>query len=105
MYVSLSSGRKTRHTENTVPKPLKKFGSMETRTGTLSITVCSLVMFSFVSLVKGSLSFNFYAASCPSAESIIRNIVSSSSSTDPTIPGKLLRLVFHDCFVEVSVYY
>ena len=76
---------------------------METRTGTLSITVCSLVMFSFVSLVKGSLSFNFYAASCPSAESIIRNIVSSSSSTDPTIPGKLLRLVFHDCFVEVSV--
>ena len=76
---------------------------METKTGTLSIAVSSLFMFSFVALVKGSLSFNFYAAACPSQESIIRNIVSSSSSTDTTIPGKVLRLVFHDCFVVVSV--
>ncbi|KAK9210811.1 hypothetical protein WN943_000184 [Citrus x changshan-huyou] len=47
-----------------------------------------------------SLSFNFYAASCPSAEFMVANTVRSASSFDRTIPGKLLRLLFHDCFVE-----
>ncbi|KAF9662036.1 hypothetical protein SADUNF_Sadunf18G0011300 [Salix dunnii] len=39
-------------------------------------------------------------ASCPAAELIVSNTVRSASSSDPTVPGKLLRLVFHDCFVE-----
>lgn len=51
---------------------------------------------------SADLSFNFYAASCPSAEFVVRNTVRSATSVDPTIPGKLLRLVFHDCFVNVS---
>ncbi|KAL6985136.1 Peroxidase 18 [Sarracenia purpurea var. burkii] len=46
------------------------------------------------------LSFNFYSVSCPSAEFIVKNTVRSASSSDPSIPGKLLRLFFHDCFVE-----
>ncbi|TXG62299.1 hypothetical protein EZV62_013662 [Acer yangbiense] len=46
------------------------------------------------------LSFNFYAVSCPAAEFMVKNTVRSASSDDPTIPGKLLRLLFHDCFVE-----
>ncbi|MED6193636.1 Peroxidase 46 [Stylosanthes scabra] len=69
---------------------------MENRRVILSIAVSSLFVFSFVD----SFSLDFYAASCPSAEFIIRDIVTSSSSNDPSIPGKLLRLVFHDCFVE-----
>lgn len=56
----------------------------------------------YVSSVKAALSFDFYAASCPNAELMIRNTVSRASSNDPSVPGKLLRLVFHDCFVEVS---
>ncbi|XP_027183309.1 peroxidase 18 [Coffea eugenioides] len=47
-----------------------------------------------------SLSFDFYATSCPTAEIIVKNTVREASSLDPTLPGKLLRLVFHDCFVE-----
>ncbi|CAJ1973625.1 unnamed protein product [Sphenostylis stenocarpa] len=90
---------KTLQIQCITPKVLK-IGSMESRTGILSIAISSLFMFSFVSFVKGSLSFNFYADSCPSAELIVRGTVSSSTSTDPSIPGKLLRLVFHDCFVE-----
>lgn len=53
---------------------------------------------------SANLLFNFYAASCPSAELMVRNTVRSASSVDPTIPGKLLRLLFHDCFVEVSFF-
>ncbi|XP_057720361.1 peroxidase 46-like [Arachis stenosperma] len=48
----------------------------------------------------GSLFFNFYGNSCPAVEFVVRNAVTSSSSSDPSIPGKLLRLLFHDCFVE-----
>nr|KYP72379.1 Peroxidase 46 [Cajanus cajan] len=61
---------------------------------------CLFTIFLFATSASGSLVFNFYAASCPIAELIVRDTVSSSSSSDPSIPGKLLRLVFHDCFVE-----
>lgn len=61
---------------------------------------CLFTFFLFATSASGSLVFNFYAASCPTAELIVRDTVSSSSSSDPSIPGKLLRLVFHDCFVE-----
>ncbi|KAK1684032.1 hypothetical protein QYE76_044880 [Lolium multiflorum] len=46
------------------------------------------------------LSPSFYALSCPGVELVVSNAVRSASTLDPTIPGKLLRMVFHDCFVE-----
>ncbi|XP_042498569.1 peroxidase 46-like [Macadamia integrifolia] len=72
----------------------------------MMITFYSLILVTtFTSLFLGvwaspSLSFNFYAASCPTAEFMVRNTVRSASSLDLTLPGKLLRLVFHDCMVE-----
>ncbi|GAB4836709.1 Peroxidase 18 [Ancistrocladus abbreviatus] len=55
-------------------------------------------------LVFPSISFafsvGFYTFSCPSAELIVRDRVRAAASEDPTIPAKLLRLLFHDCFVE-----
>ncbi|KAL1210407.1 Peroxidase 46 [Cardamine amara subsp. amara] len=64
---------------------------------------CLLHLLLFLSSLLTSsadLSFNFYATSCPLAEFLVRNTVRSASSSDPTIPGKLLRLLFHDCFVQ-----
>ncbi|XAR71474.1 Peroxidase [Bertholletia excelsa] len=58
-----------------------------------------IVMFTVVPC-SSDLSFDFYAASCPSAQFIVKNTVRSATSTDPSLPGKLLRLLFHDCFVE-----
>ncbi|CAA7015280.1 unnamed protein product [Microthlaspi erraticum] len=59
-----------------------------------------LVLLSSLLTCSANLSFNFYAGSCPLAEVLVRNTVRSASSSDPTIPGKLLRLLFHDCFVQ-----
>ncbi|KAK9098038.1 hypothetical protein Syun_025083 [Stephania yunnanensis] len=49
---------------------------------------------------SSSLIFSFYETSCPNAEFMVRNTVRSASDSDPTVPGKLLRLLFHDCMVE-----
>ena len=81
---------------------------MERRTSALSSTLHnSLILFLLYNILDASpssadLAFGFYSASCPSAEFIVRSTVRSASSTDSTIPGKLLRLLFHDCFVEVT---
>ncbi|WJZ85400.1 hypothetical protein VitviT2T_004939 [Vitis vinifera] len=76
---------------------------METKLLVFSPQLLILLLFSFAAFPSPSssrLAFNFYGASCPSAEFIVKNTVRSASSFDPTIPGKLLRLLFHDCMVE-----
>ncbi|KAH6804533.1 Peroxidase superfamily protein [Perilla frutescens var. frutescens] len=65
----------------------------------VSVTFC-LTLYPPFSSCSSTLSVGFYAASCPAAEIIVKNTVRSASDLDPTIPGKLLRLLFHDCFVE-----
>lgn len=76
---------------------------MDTRVLNLNPLIFLVVFLTHVVASSAQLSFGFYAASCPPAELIVRNTVRSASSSDPTIPGKLLRLLFHDCFVEVSL--
>ncbi|CAN0860498.1 Peroxidase 18 [Linum grandiflorum] len=49
---------------------------------------------------SATLSFDFYSASCPAVDMIVSNTVRTASSDDPSLPGKLLRLLFHDCFVD-----
>ncbi|KAB1204775.1 Peroxidase 46 [Morella rubra] len=67
----------------------------------LSAELLVFVMFSIAEAPpSANLSLNFYDVSCPSAELMVRNTVRSASSVDPTTPGKLLRLLFHDCLVE-----
>lgn len=47
------------------------------------------------------LSVGFYDGTCPDAEAIVRAVVREAALSDSTIPAVLLRLHFHDCFVEV----
>jgi peroxidase len=49
-----------------------------------------------------ALRVGYYALSCPNAEKIVRNAMARGMQTDSgTAPG-VLRLHFHDCFVDVS---
>lgn len=51
------------------------------------------------------LSFGFYQNSCPEAEPIVFSWVEKALSDDPRMAASLLRLHFHDCFVNASHFY
>ena len=42
----------------------------------------------------------FYLRTCPQAESIVKSTVQSHLNSDPTLAAGLLRMHFHDCFVQ-----
>ncbi|KAK6236199.1 hypothetical protein SCA6_011536 [Theobroma cacao] len=62
----------------------------------------SIVNLMMVLLVQGQggLQNGFYSSSCPKAEATVRSTVESHFNKDPTIAAGLLRLHFHDCFVQ-----
>lgn len=51
-------------------------------------------------VVRG-LSYTFYKSSCPGLESIIRNHLKEQFKRDVGLAAGLLRIHFHDCFVQV----
>ncbi|KAK9101993.1 hypothetical protein Sjap_019247 [Stephania japonica] len=65
----------------------------------LMFLLSSLVFLSSVVAQQG-LQNGFYSSSCPKAEATIRSTVEAHFNRDPTIAAGLLRLHFHDCFVQ-----
>ncbi|KAF2323358.1 hypothetical protein GH714_034831 [Hevea brasiliensis] len=47
-----------------------------------------------------SLEYDFYRVSCPQAEKIIREVIRKTYKVRSSVAAELLRLAFHDCFVE-----
>ncbi|OMP03401.1 Plant peroxidase [Corchorus olitorius] len=52
------------------------------------------------SLSNGQLSPTFYDQTCPNVTNIIRQVLENASLSDPRIGASLIRLHFHDCFVQ-----
>lgn len=48
----------------------------------------------------GALQPGFYSSTCPSAEFIVSSVVREATRRDPRTPALLLRLHYHDCFVQ-----
>lgn len=48
------------------------------------------------------LSTDYYKFTCPQADEIVVPILKKAIAKEPRIAASLLRLLFHDCFVQVS---
>ncbi|KAL1291198.1 hypothetical protein HN51_059754 [Arachis hypogaea] len=46
------------------------------------------------------LNMNYYLFSCPFVESVVKDIVNRALEDDPSLAAPLLRMHFHDCFIQ-----
>lgn len=51
-----------------------------------------------------SLSSYFYDYSCPQANDIVISVLENAIAREPRMAASLLRLHFHDCFVQVCTF-
>ena len=65
---------------------------------------CAAEAQSTIPVVNG-LSWTFYKSNCPKLESIVRKQLQKVFKKDIEQAAGLLRLHFHDCFVQVSRYF
>ncbi|EFJ05967.1 hypothetical protein SELMODRAFT_236655 [Selaginella moellendorffii] len=49
---------------------------------------------------RGDLSYDFYKTRCPQAEKIVMDVMVNATLSDRRIGASILRMHFHDCFVE-----
>ncbi|XP_059669814.1 cationic peroxidase 1-like [Cornus florida] len=75
------------------------YSSSSTLTPRSAFTLC-LSLFLLVGMASAQLTTNFYATSCPNALSTIKSAVTSAVSAEARMGASLLRLHFHDCFVN-----
>uniref|UniRef100_R7WD77 Peroxidase n=1 Tax=Aegilops tauschii TaxID=37682 RepID=R7WD77_AEGTA len=72
----------------------------------LLVLAAAALVLSSVSAAAGSpplakgLSFDFYSAKCPQAESIVFSFLKDAVRKDVGLAAALLRIHFHDCFVQ-----
>lgn len=66
----------------------------------IAVIVFSICLIS--NSVNGQLSSTFYNNSCPMAASIVQAAVKQAVANEKRMGASLLRLHFHDCFVNVS---
>ena len=60
-----------------------------------------LVLFaSLITLALGQTRVGFYQTSCPRVEAIVQSAVAAANRANPGVPPGLVRMFFHDCFVN-----
>lgn len=65
---------------------------------------CVVVVFGGLPFSSNAqLSPDFYAKTCPQLQSIAFQILEKVSKTDSRMPASIIRLHFHDCFVQVCI--
>ncbi|GAB2277332.1 hypothetical protein Dimus_012037 [Dionaea muscipula] len=65
-----------------------------------SFYLAFLLAVSMAAASSAQLEVGFYDSTCPSAESTIYSVVSQAIASNPGLGAGLIRLLFHDCFVN-----
>ncbi|KAL5075314.1 hypothetical protein RYX36_014298, partial [Vicia faba] len=60
----------------------------------------ALFVLIIVESANAQLSTNFYSTSCPKLSSTVKSSMQSAISKETRIGASILRLFFHDCFVN-----
>lgn len=82
---------------------MKTFNSRSSHvSGVLFLMTLCLAALSYTSTVKAQLVADFYKTSCPNAENVITSAVNSAFIKKQASAPGVLRMHFHDCFVNVS---
>lgn len=67
----------------------------------LVLVLISICFSSLHGISDSHLSLDFYKKTCPSVEGIVRKEMECACLSDPRNAALILRLHFHDCFVQV----
>ena len=54
---------------------------------------------------SAQLSTGFYSSSCPGVYSAVKSVVQSAIAREKRMGASIVRLFFHDCFVQVLASY
>ncbi|KAJ1389675.1 Plant peroxidase, partial [Sesbania bispinosa] len=65
-----------------------------------SFVAITLLLLGTISICDAQLSSSFYDSTCPNALSTIRTVIRTSVSKERRMAASLIRLHFHDCFVQ-----
>ncbi|CAI9778597.1 unnamed protein product [Fraxinus pennsylvanica] len=65
-----------------------------------AVVAALFLISSFVLGCNGQLTYTFYSSSCQNVSGVVRNILERAQQSDVRIGAKLIRLHFHDCFVN-----
>ncbi|CAI9762287.1 unnamed protein product [Fraxinus pennsylvanica] len=68
--------------------------------GLFKNAICLAILVLLVGNSSAQLSTNFYSKSCPKLFSTVKSAVNSAISKEARMGASLLRLFFHDCFVN-----
>ncbi|KAL4333764.1 hypothetical protein GQ457_07G015280 [Hibiscus cannabinus] len=67
---------------------------------TLTLSNALLILLLSCCAANAQLSANFYANSCPNLQTIVRNAMTQAVNRETRMGASILRLFFHDCFVN-----
>ncbi|XP_074586212.1 peroxidase 31-like [Curcuma longa] len=76
-----------------------KLAFVVTMTAPVAAALAATLLLSLASPAAAKLSAAYYQKTCPNAEQIISEVVTSKQISNPTTAAGTLRLFFHDCFV------
>ncbi|KAJ7955531.1 Peroxidase [Quillaja saponaria] len=63
--------------------------------------LCFTILIAGTTSSQAQLTPTFYDTTCPDLSTIVRGVIEDALQTDSRIGGSLIRLHFHDCFVNV----